>query len=173
MKAGMVSSIRINTKDCLAILDLMNVVGIDPYDGRSFASCVSLAISSLIEVARNSSIIKKEEDGFQFLNRMQPFLAKGNDRMKRKLADAMHKRAAEGIAAPSLLHAITLPAPTIKAGWQELEKENAAKVMPLDEETKALLFDELQELNERKNNREELSQNEEDRYLLLTEQLGY
>lgn len=170
MKNGMVCSLRINTKDCLAILDLMHIVGIDPYDGRSFASCTSMALSSLIDVARKSRIIKMEEDGFQYLNKMKPFIDKGMNKKKNKMAEALYSRAAQGIRAPSLTKVTSIDTPTIASGWTEPSK---AATMPLDEDTKGMLFEELNALNEMKNKKEELTTVQEERYDLLMQQLGY
>ena len=178
MKAGMVCSIRVGTKDCLAVLDLMNSLGIDPYDGRSFSGCVSQAFATLIQVARQSSLIPAEEDGFQYLNRMEVFFAKKkNSKMRRRLADESYKFAAAGGEALRQMVPVedTRSSKHNPDGW--LPPGNPSSEyragMPLDETTRDLLFSELEEINDRKNKLENLSTEEEERYQLLMQQLGY
>ena len=95
MKAGMVVQIRVHPEDCLSILDIMKVIGNDPYDGRSFASMTSLALKALIGFAVKSQVIE-EPDGFQFLNRMAPFLDSRNNKRKHTISESLYNRAAHG-----------------------------------------------------------------------------
>lgn len=102
MKGGMVVRIRLNPKDCLAILDIMETMGIDVRQ-RSFASCSSSAFSSLIALARKMKVIKEEEDGFQFLNRMAPFLNETNNKVKQAQSKILWERAQYGSEPPQLV----------------------------------------------------------------------
>lgn len=104
MKAGMVSQIRVNSVDCQRVLDLMQVIGVDPYDGRSFAQCVSLALSSMLDTMARSGIIPAEVDTFQYLNRMGPFLNSGNNKKKARAADSLYGQVSKGyqIAGPTI-----------------------------------------------------------------------
>lgn len=86
MKAGMVTRLRVNPKDCQSILDLLDKVGI-PYHSLSFSQCTSLALASLLETARMNKNIP-EPDPFQYLNRMQGFYGHGNGMQKKRLAAA-------------------------------------------------------------------------------------
>lgn len=150
MKAGMVTQIRINPKDCLAILDLMVACGIDPYDGRSFAQCTSLALSSLIGVARRAKIIPEDDDGFQYANRMEPFIQGKNDKRKYRYDSMLYQRAAGDISAPDLAPRPQHPGQAIPAhlkGFTESgETDSAAQKMPMDEGTRELLSEEMQAL---------------------------
>lgn len=89
LKAGEVTRIRVNPTDALRVLDLLDRVGID-YRGQnmSFAQCVSLALSSLLQSAQNSGIIP-ETDTFQYLNRMTPFRGHASQANKLALAGAI------------------------------------------------------------------------------------
>lgn len=172
MKAGMVTQIRVNPKDCLAVLDIMVAIGVDPYDGRSFAQCVSLALSSLIGVARRGDIITREEDGFQYLNRMAVFLNSRNNKKKHTAAESLYRRAAQGIEPPQMHIGVKHPGqytpPALReqsSGWTESGPSATAAVpMLLDEGTKELLWEEMNTLNERLNNGEVLPAQDKERY---------
>lgn len=113
MKAGMVAQIRVNPADCQHVLDIMGVLGVDPYDGRSFAQCVSLAFTSLIGMAGKAGVIPLEVDTFQYLNRMGPFIDSRNNRNKAAHASALYERQMQG-AIPSL----TMPTHTVPVPGQ-------------------------------------------------------
>lgn len=82
LKAGHVARIRVNPTDCISTLDLLDAVGIKYDNGMSFAQCVSLAFSSLLETARQNNMLPTPT-GFEFLTRMAPF--EGHASQKRKL----------------------------------------------------------------------------------------
>jgi hypothetical protein len=102
-KGGLVARIRINPKDCLAILDIIEALDLNPYQ-HSFSGCVSLAMTSLLALARKQGVIRQEEDGFQFLNRIGPFLDQPSSRVKRERTNALYERAQHGGEAPTLPH---------------------------------------------------------------------
>ena len=84
MRAGQVVRLRVNPKDCQSVLDVLNKAGVYT-QGMSYAQCVSLALSTLLETARVTKMIP-EPDPFQFLPRMEPFF--GNSHHRKKLAIA-------------------------------------------------------------------------------------
>lgn len=71
LKAGEVVRIRVNPRDCLSALDVLDKANVN-YKAMSFAQVVSLAFSSLLETARHHEMIPNP-DGFEFLPRMQQF----------------------------------------------------------------------------------------------------
>ena len=148
MKAGTVVQLRVSAKDCLGILDLMESLGIDPYDGRSFAQCTSLALSSMIQVMRDRGVITPEEDGFQYLNRMSAFIKGKNDKKKRVAADTLYRMMDEVKPIPSI-------------------PEQAAQRLTMDEETQILLAEEMKVLDDRRNAGAALSPAEQERYNYL------
>lgn len=110
MKAGIVSSIRINPKDCQSILDVLDKAGVYT-QGMSFASMVSLALGSLLEAARKDGIIP-EPDPFQYLNRLQPYI-KAKHARKLEVTKVLHNAGA------------TLQAPPVTASLTEPQAEDA------------------------------------------------
>lgn len=84
MRPGIVVSIRVNPKDCQSILDLMEKIEYKTV-GNSFSHLVSMALSTLLETARQQGGLP-EPDPFQYLNRLGPFI--GGKRTGRKLAVA-------------------------------------------------------------------------------------
>ena len=101
MKGGMVVQIRISPKDCLGILDCAEVAGVDTA-GKSFASIASITFSSLIALARQMNIITQDEDGFQYLNRMQQYGAGKATKQKRQYTDNLYQGAVLGKSPPQL-----------------------------------------------------------------------
>lgn len=180
-RAGMVVQLRINPKDCLGILDIVNACNIDPYDGRSFAQCVSIALSAMVGMSRRAGIIVEEEDGFQFMNRLGPFLDSKNDKRKYRYDDALYKRAEKGLEPPDLAHRTENPGPYLPEhlrnvrqvqGWTEKGPVTSAALSPqLDEETKLLLAEELKTLYEKENSGEKLTPEEKDRFDYLNKTL--
>jgi hypothetical protein len=174
MKPGMVTQIRVNTKDCLAILDLMGVLGVDPYDGRSFAQCVSLALSSMLQTMRDRSVIPSEEDGFQFLNRMAPFLNSGNNKRKYIMSSSLSDRMGQQSVSVKLpQHEVKNPGQYVPetvtrlqpTGWTERgATSTAATPMLLDEETKVMLAEEMKILDDKRNSVNTLTPEEQTRY---------
>lgn len=84
LSAGTVVRIRVNPEDCLSILDLVEKLPIPFKENMSFAQCVSLGLSSLLETARQQGLLP-EVDGFQYLERMSRFGSKYNGVHKKKL----------------------------------------------------------------------------------------
>lgn len=97
MKYGMVAQIRINPEDCQSILDTMGILNIDPYDGRSFAQCVSIALSACLGAYRKAGTLP-EVDPYQYLNRMGPFIGARNNKRKVAAADAFYQAGSKATA---------------------------------------------------------------------------
>lgn len=102
IKAGHVASIRVNPGDCQGVLDVMKAIGVDAYDGRSFAQCVSLALSSLLGMARLAGSIPEEPDPFKFAERMAPFELGKNTKLKQRYSGDLYKSTAVGVTIPAL-----------------------------------------------------------------------
>lgn len=100
LKGGMTPTIRISPKDCLSILDVLDVAGIDRRT-MSFASCTSLALSSLIGMAQRAGIIEMP-DGFAYLERVGPYHGQKNDKRKRVASNNLYERSMRGGVAVSL-----------------------------------------------------------------------
>ena len=83
MKGGNVARIRVNPKDCQSVLDLLDKVRI-PRQHMSFAQCVSIALSSLLETARINKTLP-EPDPFQYINRMGQYLGNGHKHHQMKM----------------------------------------------------------------------------------------
>lgn len=171
----MVVQIRINPQDCQSILDLMGILNVDPYDGRSFAICASLALSSLLGVMRRNKTIP-EPDAFQYLNRMAPFLGGRNNGRKQAIAENLY-RAVAGGELPMPAHPtqeVRHPGQYVPehlqgaVGWTENGPVQSANVpLQMDEETRRMLLEEMSQLDERRNKGEILTQEELERYQYL------
>jgi hypothetical protein len=149
-RAGHVVTIRVNPEDCQGVLDVMRVLNVDPYDGRSFAVCVSLALSSMLVSLRKSGVTP-EIDHFQYLNRMGPFLKARNDKRKKSINDGLYSTAMHGVSAPAIpsRHPGQFIPDHIQEtqGWTEAGPVTTAAVpMLMDEGTRMMLEDRLQEI---------------------------
>lgn len=71
-RPGEVVSIRINPKDCLGILDLMDATKVSVAN-KSFPQMVSTALAGFIQAARDNQVIPAEPDMFQYGPRMQRY----------------------------------------------------------------------------------------------------
>jgi len=155
MKYGMVSQIRINPRDCQSVLDMMGVLGIDPYDGRSFAQCVSLALSSMLGAYRQGGLIP-EPDDFQYLNRLGPFLHSGNNKKKKASSDQLYRMGGGAMPAPVMPGAVEVKHPSQfvpgtmqQMGWTESGPVATAAIPPkLDDDEREVLIERFQALNE-------------------------
>lgn len=83
MKAGKVISLRVNPKDCMSCIDVLEKAGI-PSQNMSFARVVSLALASALETFRTQKIIP-ERDGFEYADMMARFGGTWSGRHKQKL----------------------------------------------------------------------------------------
>lgn len=103
LTAGQVCKIRVNPKDCMAVIDVLTAAGVR-LDGMSFAAMTSLALSSLLQTMRDQKIIPTR-DGFEYLDMMQPYLGKHHHHKKIQVTDALKaagdKIQIQGISKPA------------------------------------------------------------------------
>lgn len=99
LRGGTVTRIRVNPKDCISVLDVIEAAGI-PNNGMSFAQQVSLALASLLESARKAQLIP-EPDTFEYLNRMQPYMGNARNGQKAVLSKHLNSMGAL-VQAPAL-----------------------------------------------------------------------
>lgn len=71
MIPGRVVRIRVNPTDCMAVLDVIEKLGLTP-DRLSFDQAVRITLSSLLESVRKNGIIPTR-DGFEYSDMMQSF----------------------------------------------------------------------------------------------------
>lgn len=112
MRAGIITTLRVNPRDAQSILDVLDAVGL-PRAALSFAQCTSLALGALLETARQNRLIP-EPDEFEYLNRLGPYLATANQ-PKKRIAKALHNMGG------------SLRAPVVRPG----REERSAEVTPM------------------------------------------
>lgn len=71
MRAGRVVRLRVNPKDCLSVVDIVEKAQIYT-NGMSFSQVVSLALSSMLEAYRQGALIPTR-DGFEYTKMMAKF----------------------------------------------------------------------------------------------------
>ena len=98
-KPGQVVRLRISPTDCLSILDVLDQAGI-PRQNISFSSCASLALATLLETARKANLIE-EPNGFDFTERMAPYIGASNKGRRAGAADTLYEKAKD--LSPALL----------------------------------------------------------------------
>lgn len=87
MRPGLVVTIRVNPKDCMAVVDVIRKTGMD-IPGASFASLVSLTLGSLLQMAREAELIPTR-DGFEYSEMMQSYEGTRSRRRKLEIANAL------------------------------------------------------------------------------------
>lgn len=93
MRAGQVVRIRVNPKDCVSVLDVLRVAGVNT-KGMSYSSIVSLAMSALLQGLRDAKTIP-DRDGFEYLQMMEPYLRNGQGN-KVKITNNIYGMASQG-----------------------------------------------------------------------------
>jgi hypothetical protein len=83
MKAGKVVTIRVNPRDCMSCVDVVQKVALVT-PGMSFAQIVSIALSSLLAGVREAGILPNR-DGFEYGQLMQPWETDPRNVRARKL----------------------------------------------------------------------------------------
>ncbi len=73
MRVGRVVSIRVNPKDCMSAIDVVEKIGLN-VPGISFSQIVSAAFSSAMESLRQAGVIPTR-DGFEFRQMMAAYPA--------------------------------------------------------------------------------------------------
>lgn len=99
MRPGVVVSIRVNPKDCMGVLDVLEKAGIVT-PGASFPSLISLALGSLLETARQNNMIPTRT-GFEFSEMMAPYLKQPRNKKKLEIAKTIHSIGSD-IVSPTL-----------------------------------------------------------------------
>lgn len=107
MRAGQVVRIRVNPKDCMSAVDVLEAAGINTR-GMSFSGVISLALSSMLEGLRQKNIIP-ERDGFEYLKVMEPYL-RNTQHMKVSVANTIYG------AGDFIVKPVETPAPNPMAG---------------------------------------------------------
>jgi len=116
MTPGKVARIRVNPKDAMGVVDVLEKLGVSTTN-ISFDNGVRIALSSLLESARQSNLIPTRE-GFEYLKMMERFVrhTKADQVARLELTNLAH-------SAPPDHHTPTLDDP-LKARrrtrWQEL-----------------------------------------------------
>lgn len=84
MNPGRTANIRINPKDCMSCIDVVQKTGVN-LKGASFAMIVSAALSSLLESMRQNGIIP-DRDGFEYAEMMRDYPMPSKGERARALA---------------------------------------------------------------------------------------
>lgn len=101
MRAGFVARIRVNPKDCLSILDVVQGSGLN-IEGMSFSAITSLATACMLEALRKANAIP-HNDGFDFEQRMRPYMGGKSTYDRRVLTETLYVAAAKGVELPTLV----------------------------------------------------------------------
>lgn len=170
MKTGKVTRLRVNPKDCMRVLSLLENMGVDWRDGRSFSVCVSLALSTALQFLEDLGVIG-EVDPFAYSQFMDGFSRNGeNNKVKRGHIDRLYARlpvtregAGAGLVNLPPLNEVKSGAETVAAIMQaratSSEGNNGGKFYEgkvTDEE-----WDRFVAINEKMNRREAVSEEEE------------
>jgi hypothetical protein len=107
VRPGVVSTIRVNPKDCMSIIDVIALTGIDT-TGMSFAAMTSLALSSLLETARQNGQVPTR-DGFEFNEMMLPWASGIRSKRKLEITEAIGNLGSK-IHAPPIVSRLALSA---------------------------------------------------------------
>lgn len=119
MRAGQVVRIRVNPKDCVSVLDVLELAGVNTR-GMSYSSLVSLALSSMLQGLRDMETIP-DRDGFEYLDKMSPFL-KTSQKSKAQFADAIYRKGmngqvTRGVGKPAIIFDEPGRLPTTQKQW--------------------------------------------------------
>ena len=83
MRPGTVVSVRLNPADCMAVVDVLKIIGY-PMHNLSFAHATKIAFASMAESMRQNQIIPRRL-GYEYLEMMEPFKEDLNGRRAAKL----------------------------------------------------------------------------------------
>lgn len=102
IRPGVVTTIRVNPADAMAVVDVVNAAGVYT-KGMSFASMVSLALSSLLQTMRDQDVIPKR-DGFEYNELVQPYLGQNGKKLEitKAMTAAGSKVKARGLSRPKV-----------------------------------------------------------------------
>ena len=99
-RGGVVARIRVNPRDCLSILDILQSNGID-IQGMSFSAITSLAMTCMLESLRKGEVIPRN-DGFDYNERMGPYLEGKSTSDKSGLTGGLYMKAVQGESLPEI-----------------------------------------------------------------------
>lgn len=123
MRAGFVARIRVNPKDCLSLLDIVQGSGLN-VEGMSFSAITSLAMTCMIEAFRKAKTIP-DNDGFDYARRMAPYVGGKSSYDKRVLTETLYVGAAAGLPVPEMPKpngTARLPNPELWKEYQNLDE---------------------------------------------------
>jgi hypothetical protein len=106
LKAGVVTSLRINPKDCMSVVDVLDKTGL-LRPGMSFSAMAALTLSVLLETMRERGDIPTR-DGFEFSEMVGPYL-NGNQSKKVAISRAVEQVGSD-FSAPALPQQRQVPA---------------------------------------------------------------
>lgn len=89
MRPGKVVTIRLNPRDCMGVLDVIDKAGLS-IEGASFPALVSLALGSLLQTVRDEGVIP-DRAGFEYSEMMAPYHGQRSNRRKLEITDTIHK----------------------------------------------------------------------------------
>lgn len=96
---GNVVTIRVNPRDTMSVIDLVESLGI-PLHTLSFPAMASLALSSCLEALRQQGVVP-DRDGFEYSERTAGIIGTGQNKKKRAATLAILQTGSElKIAAP-------------------------------------------------------------------------
>ena len=72
MTPGRVVRLRVNPRDAMSIVDVLDKVELSPTN-MSFDQACSMVLATLLESARTANLIPREREGFEYTEMMQRF----------------------------------------------------------------------------------------------------
>ena len=99
-RAGLVARVRVNPRDCLSILDVVQSSGID-IQGMSFSAITSLTISCMLESLRKQQVIPRNV-GFDYMERMSPYIEGKSTSDKRAITVGLYMKAVRNEPLPEI-----------------------------------------------------------------------
>ena len=89
MRVGNVVYIRVNPRDSMGVVDVVNAL--EKYrEGMAFSHAVSIALSALLETMRSTNTIPTR-DGYEYTEMMQPYSFKDRTSAKLKMGEEIYK----------------------------------------------------------------------------------
>lgn len=95
-------SLRVNPTDAMAIVDVIDTIGVSK-ENLSFAQATKIALSTLLESARQQGTIPRRE-GFEYLEMMKPFEADNysSRAAKLRITKELNKPPTDNVPVPQL-----------------------------------------------------------------------
>lgn len=96
MKPGVVTNIRINPRDAQSVVDYALLLGINPYDGRSFATLAATTLASLLEQQRLQGKLP-DPDPYKYNERVRPILSNKDRKRKQYMQQETMEPVVQGL----------------------------------------------------------------------------